>query len=306
MPQPKANTTMYMTFNCQTLPEIVASNLQGLSWSFSHFFLWKGGGVLFDCGESAGIRLDEHVFQAEVVALSHAHSDHCQGLLGFLQIRTGIKGATDKPLTIAFPSGSAAMETWLAPARAFVEQRKLDTILFNPCAEGLAVTQKRGRILEARTVPHTPDQTCFAYRSGETRRRLRREYRNLSQREISALAQKGERGQIKESFFDCDVVYSGDTEYLDREFCRNARVLIHEATFLNPEDSKEDKEGHHSTVEDALRCAGESSVRNLVLFHVSRRYGPKELSTGILQLCEKTGVSCPIVVVRGALNLPTD
>jgi hypothetical protein len=30
---------MYMTFNCQALPEIVASNLQGLSWSFSHFFL---------------------------------------------------------------------------------------------------------------------------------------------------------------------------------------------------------------------------------------------------------------------------
>ena len=297
---------MYMTFNCQTLPEIVASNLQGLSWSFSHFFLWKGGGVLFDCGESAGIRLDEHVFQADVVALSHAHSDHCQGLVGFLQVRTGIKGATDKPLTIAFPEGSGTMETWLAPARAFVEQRSLDNIRFEPCAEGLAVTQKRGRLLEARTVPHTLDQTCFAYRSGEMRRRLRHEYRNLSQHEITAIAQQGGCAQIEEPFFDCDLVYSGDTEHLDREFCRNARVLIHEATFLNPEDAKVDKEGHNSTVEDALRCAGESGVRNLILFHISRRYEPEELRTGICQLLEKTGVSCPVVVVRGAFKLPTD
>jgi len=73
------------------------------------------------------------------------------------------------------------------------------------------------------------------------RRRLRPEYRELSSPQIMALLQQGGRDRIEEPFFDCDVVYSGDTEYLDRDFCRNARVLIHEATFLNPADAKEDE-----------------------------------------------------------------
>jgi len=68
----------------------------------------------------------------------------------------------------------------------------------------------------------------------------------------------------------------------------------------------EDREGHHSTIEDALRCAAESAVRNLVLFHVSRRYEPEELVTGVRQLIEKTGLGCPVILIRGALNLPTD
>jgi ribonuclease BN (tRNA processing enzyme) len=93
---------MYMLFNADKLPEAISSNLQGYSWSFSHFFLWRAFRLQLDCGEGAAIRLDDHVFRAEVLALSHGHSDHCRGLIGLLEARAGLMGDNDKPLTILY------------------------------------------------------------------------------------------------------------------------------------------------------------------------------------------------------------
>jgi ribonuclease BN (tRNA processing enzyme) len=65
---------------------------------------------MFDCGEGAGIRLDDHVFVPEVLAISHIHLDHCRGLVGFLGVRWGIKGVNNKELGVVYPAGSGRIE----------------------------------------------------------------------------------------------------------------------------------------------------------------------------------------------------
>jgi len=297
---------MHLLFNAEHVPEVIDNNLQALSWSFSHFMLWQAFRLQFDCGEGTGMRLDKHVFRPETLVMSHGHFDHTRGLLGLLNVRSGLMGATEKPLTIIYPDNATMMNRCISEARSFVARRQLDQVAFCPAEDGQRFALRKGFMLDTKSVPHVPGQPCFAYRVGEQRKRLRPEYRNLPGREIAELGKQGKREQIEETFFASGLVYSGDTEYLDRDFCREAHVLIHEANFLNAEDAELDREGHHSLVEDALRCAAEAKVKHLILFHISRRYENEELSQGIQKLIDCIGLECPVLALRGSFNLRTD
>jgi len=62
---------MHLLFNADKLPEAIASNLQGYSWSFSHFFLWRALRLQLDCGEGAAKGLHADV-QSVVAAARDA------------------------------------------------------------------------------------------------------------------------------------------------------------------------------------------------------------------------------------------
>ncbi len=106
------------------------------SWSFSHFFLWRAFHLQLDCGEGAAIRLDDHVFRAEVLALSHGHADHCRGLIGLLDARAGLKGANDTALTILYPKQSALMADWIREAESFTARRGMAAVAFRAMDDG--------------------------------------------------------------------------------------------------------------------------------------------------------------------------
>jgi ribonuclease Z len=296
---------MQYVLNRDAMPEAIAGNLQAYSWSFSHFFLWRGGRILFDCGEGTAIRLDSHVFRAEVLALSHAHSDHCRGLLGFLEARAGLKGDNEKPLTIVYPAESAAMTRWIDPAKGLCERRGLEFVTFHPIRDGESVGLRNQRQLTARVVPHQPGETCLAYRIGRTRSRLKEAYRALAGPEIATLARTMPQHELKEDYVECELAYSGDTEHLDPAFCMGAQVLIHEASFLDAADADAEK-GIHADVPTALQCAIDANVRALVLFHGSRRYGIDMFIAGIRAQIESMGVSVPVVLIRGSYSVLTD
>jgi len=296
---------MHILFNCETTPEAIESNLQGLSWSFSHFFLWRGFRLQFDCGEAAGMRLDSHVFRTDTVALSHSHFDHCRGLAGLLNVRSGLMGATEKPLKIIYPDDSSDMGMWIDEAQRMARSRRLDHVSFQPIRAGDAVAFRRDRVIEAAEVRHVEGRRCLAYRVGRMRKRLRPEFLDCPPSKLAELAHQGRRDEFEAPCFEVELVYSGDTERLAPDFCRDAQVLIHESTFLHEADAEPEK-GLHATVESALRCAAEARVRHLILFHVSRRYLPRVLIRRVKELISQVGLECPVVLLRGSFNLPTD
>lgn len=319
---------MLFTFNCSQVPEWLNANLQAFSGSFSHYFLWRGFRVMFDCGEGAGIRLDDHVFRVDVLALSHGHSDHCRGLTGFLESRAFIKGANEKPLKIVFPGDSPMMRTWIDSGRISLgsptegdaishsgigrtpkEQTsrlaaRLD-VEFCPVIPGATVELRSGRVLQATAVEHVKGESCAAYRVGKKRSRLKAEFSGLPSKEIATLKKQMQPAEFQEDYFECELVYSGDCIGLPAGFAADAHALIHEATFLRAEDADTEK-GIHSTVESALNCAVKEKARNVILFHSSRRYSDLELRQGVESMLKHVGYAEPVFLVRGSFGLPVD
>ncbi|WP_297479601.1 ribonuclease Z [Thermococcus sp.] len=86
------------------------------------------------------------------------------------------------------------------------------------------------------------------------------------------------------------VVYTGDTEPSDRVklFSERADLLIHDATYLSPEDRGE---SYHSTVEEACGIARKARVKLLVLFHRAFRYTYEEYLRTSAEICKKLGVN---------------
>ena len=295
---------MYMLFNADEVPETIRANLLGLSWSFSHFFLWKGFGILFDCGEQS-LRLDTKVFRADVIALSHGHFDHVRGLVGVLKIRAGLMGATEKPLTVLFPADSELMCPTIEEAQQYVQSKEWDHVEFRGIRSGDCVEISGGGLPDAQQVEHLEDDLCLAYRVVRERTRLRAEYRHLAKDEVQRRVREGGRSLLLESFRENEFVYSGDLIRLDPEFCLATHVLMHEASFLRDIDADPEK-GWHSTVERAIRCAVAADARSLILWHVSRRYDDNEVRDGVRELISEIGYERPVLCVRGSYNLPTD
>ncbi|WP_297461380.1 ribonuclease Z [Thermococcus sp.] len=86
------------------------------------------------------------------------------------------------------------------------------------------------------------------------------------------------------------VVYTGDTAPTERVrlFAERADLLIHEATYLSPEDRGE---GYHSTVEDACETAKKARAKLLALFHRAFRYTYEEYAREAARICEVLGVN---------------
>ncbi len=283
---------------------------------------------MFDCGEGAGIRLEDHVFRVDVLALSHGHSDHCRGLIGFLESRAFIKGANEKPLRIVFPDASPMMKTWIDSLRTSLgsasagdaishsgigrtpkEQTsrlaaRLD-VEFCPVTPGVTLEMRSGRLLQAAAVEHVKGESCFAYRVGKNRSRLKAEFSALPPKEIATLKKQMQPAEFQEDYFECELVYSGDCIGLPAGLATGAQVLIHEATFLRADDADTEK-GIHSTVESALHCAVKEKARNLILFHSSRRYSDSELRQGVESMLRHVGYAEPVFLLRGSFGLPID
>ena len=69
------------------------------------------------------------------------------------------------------------------------------------------------------------------------------------------------------------VALFGDTRYVSEHaaFCRNADVLVHEATFGAGEEELAERYGH-STAAQAAALARDAQVRRLILTHISARH----------------------------------
>lgn len=277
-----------------TFPETLASNLEGFAAPFSSWFLYTPARALLDAGEGIASRLGNRVFLPEVVFLTHAHYDHIAGLTGFLLARTSARGDDEKPLTIYYP---AIAERNFASLRAQVDavvRRKTFPLTWNAVAVGERIPVRHW-FAEPFSTKHSVPSA--GYRFLETRRRLRPEFQGKSPTEIIQLKKEQSDDTLHEEYAHVVLAITGDTgPAIDGSLFTNADVLIHEATFLKPEDREGDD---HATAEDALTIARDANVKTLVLYHVSQRYWRRDMQRVIPALQKKTGYAGRIVVVAG-------
>lgn len=228
--------------------------------------------LAFDAGEGMSSILGNKSFAIRSVFLSHGHADHISGLIGLINIRNSGMGDTEKPLTIYYPQDNwriAELIAYIARTNA-----KLDyELTWVPLTPGERVQVFEGqldRYVEPFKIRHTRGEVSLGYNVVEMRRRLKEEYRDLSQSEVRRLVRERGREAITTSYPQKIFSYGGDSLPLDPGQLRETEVLFHEATFL---DERDREIPTHSTLQEAIEVAERAGVkRELFVFHISSRY----------------------------------
>ena len=237
-----------------------------------------GDRILFDCGEGTQRQLVSSIGLTDLdeVFLTHFHADHWLGLPGLL--KTFDLRARERPLTLNGPPGlkELIVVALRAAGRVRYELRLVEL-------EPGMVLERDGYAIAPVPVAHRG--VAFGY--------VLYEHERPGEFDPHAAAALGvvpgpdfgrlQRGEAVVGVRPDQVVgpprpgrklaISGDTLPCDalRIAAHGADVLIHEATFAEPELDRAAETGH-STARQAAELAREAEVRLLALTHFSTRY----------------------------------
>ncbi|GER66105.1 ribonuclease Z [Weizmannia acidilactici] len=244
---------------------------------------------LFDCGEATQhqiLRTTLKPRKVEKIFITHLHGDHIFGLPGFLGSRSFQGG--ESPLVIYGPKGiKDFVEVSLRVSETHVKY-PLSVI---EIGEG-TVFEDGQFTVEARRLNHGIES--FGYRIMEKDKpgaldaeklqkegihsgpvyRLLKEGRTVTLDDGRTINGKDYLGPAKKGRV---VAILGDTRPSPAavRLAQNADLLIHEATF-NRESEKMAHDYFHSTTFQAAKTAKEAGAKQLLLTHISSRYGKED------------------------------
>ncbi len=227
--------------------------------------------VAFDVG-----RCPREVLPINHVFLSHGHMDHAAGLAYYFSQRMFIDNA---------PGRLWAPEPLIEPIRRLLRVWA-DIDGHAPPAElhvatpGEDVPYRRGTVVRPFEVNHAcrrHDRTVvrsLGFAVIDVRQKLRDEFADKPGPELVKLKAQGIEITRRVEF--PLVAYCGDTApgaFFELDFVRNARVLLLECTFIEPDHRDRAAAGAHMHVSDLQRVLPLLRNECILLTHLSRRTG---------------------------------
>jgi ribonuclease Z len=293
-------------WNCERPDVLRGVKLAGFSGALSHFAYLGTRGVLFDLGEGVASRLEPELFGRVEVFLSHVHDDHLLGLRGFALMRSVLHRDPDHRPTVYVPE--PALESVAADLTGFASLSGFDWhagIELQTISTGQTVLLHNRHYVEVFDADHLPGGASLGFRLIERRKRLQERWRHLETFEVAMLRKRLPAEEVIEDFDVAEFVYSGDTPLCPAPFARGAKILWHEATFLD-HAHRNLEAGRHAVLGDVVALAKEAEAESLVLTHVSRRYREADVCAAIEAALKATGYDRPTFWLRGSFDLPVD
>ncbi len=217
--------------------------------------------ICFDIGTCPRAALS-----SKYIALSHGHMDHVGGLPYYFSQRTfqGMGAGT----VICHPQLAVAiermMQSWID-----VEQQQTPHAVI-PLEPESEIEIKNNTFLRGLPMDHT--ESALGYSVIERRTKLKSEYLNLPQEKLLELKRQG--AEITRELRIPLVTYTGDTfagPHLIRRELLEAKIVILECTFFEPDHKSRAKVGKHLHVDDVAELLPKLAADLVVLVHLSRR-----------------------------------
>lgn len=255
-----------------------------------------GESILLDCGEGtqrqaliAGVRFS----RLSLVAITHLHGDHVNGLLGLLG--TLVLDGRQRPLRLVGPPGLARLVQSGRALRLFAPSYTLDIQEFSEAAE---VYRSDGYRVYCHPLDHSIATLGYCLVEDDRPGRFdveRAAALGIPPGPLYGKLQRGEPVTLADSRVIAPEAVLGPRRRgrrvaycLDTRPCEgsvalgwDADLLIHEATFTDAIAAEANAYGH-STARQAAEIAVRAGSRRLLLTHVSARYTELELQ-GLLQ-----------------------
>ncbi|MCX6545471.1 MAG: MBL fold metallo-hydrolase [Acidobacteria bacterium] len=264
------------------------NTISGFSRAMYSNWLWhRPLQLLIDAGEGLQLALGQRVWAPDIVAITHGHADHLLGLPGFIASRRFSKGAQDKPLTILYPEGSAAVETIHDLAGRLWPHEQFPVTWIGMKA-GDEHRCGRTLVLQSFASRHGMSELTLGYRVLDLRRHLRAEFAGLPESDVRERVRTMGREAVMEEYRHVVFAHTGDSMPIPADLVAKADLLVHDATFLDGDDRKWDI---HATVGEALAVGRAAGVGCLLLYHLSIRYERNEAVRRLRALVAESGFS---------------
>ncbi len=269
------------------------NSIEGYSRAkYSTWFYFRPDNTLFDAGEGVSTTLSNRIYGVERILISHGHGDHIGGIPGFLFSRASSMGDVEKPLEICYPKGDRNVQKMISYVQGILRDPPFE-LTWRGLSPGDRIDlPAENRFVDCFPTEHIRSGISLGYRILETRNRLRHEYRDFSQSEIVERIREIGREAMSETYDKPLFIYGGDSMPIPTHYVEGAEVLLHDATFLFPEDRQEKT---HATVEEAVEVARKAGVKGLLLFHLSTRYRRSEIRKVIQEVVSRSGLKIPVV-----------
>lgn len=240
--------------------------------------------MLFDCGEGTQKQMlftKVSPMKISKIFITHYHGDHILGLPGLLQ-SLGLNGREEK-LTIYGPKGLNELKDAIFSLGYCKIEFPVDFIEID---SGI-VEETEEYVIKAQLVRHNVPNLAYSIEEKKKPRFLREKAIELGVPVGPAFGKlhNGEEVEINGKIIRPEqvlgeprkgikITYSGDSRPCEEmiEFAKDSRILIHESTFTR-EESSNAEEHAHSTSTEAAYIAKQSNSTELILTHISTRYG---------------------------------
>lgn len=222
--------------------------------------------VCFDVGKAPS-----EILPIDYVLLTHGHMDHAAGIAYYLSQRNFVgnaPGCVIAPLSLVDPI-KALLQVW-GRIEGHVTPAKIIGLSPNEDFE-----LRRG--LVARTFEINHGVPSLGYAVIDVRHKLKSEFAEKSGPELVALKKQGI--EIQHRVEVPLVAYCGDTAegaWMENPVVRDAKVLILECTFFEPDHVSRARAGFHLHVRDVARILSKMKNEHIVLTHVTRRTGIRD------------------------------